>query len=236
MNKTTNIININFIKLMKSLFSLRLLKKCYLLRFDDIKEQLENVETREEAEVIFKDAIVELDKYGLLGGLSVRQAQRLVTGGNQYPRFMNILKKLNNRNHGTLDLNINAYCLIAGRTTETHFIGLLLKIAWSIYLMVPQFLWHAYYNGIITPLLTLSIYQPFFIGTDIIIDNGLGWVWTLGLFGMQTWNGIIVGTEPSSEPNTAVSRFRGIKILLDSDSSNNFYFGFAMAASMQEVE
>jgi len=38
------------------------------------------VETRGEAEAIFKEAVVELDKYGLLGGLSVRQVQRLVTG------------------------------------------------------------------------------------------------------------------------------------------------------------
>ena len=36
LNKTTNVININFIKLMKSLFSLRLLKKCYLLRENNI--------------------------------------------------------------------------------------------------------------------------------------------------------------------------------------------------------
>jgi len=41
--------------------------------FDKIHEQLNEVETRDEAEVIFKDAIVELDEYGLLGDLSVKQ-------------------------------------------------------------------------------------------------------------------------------------------------------------------
>jgi len=45
--------------------------------FDSIKEKLDKVETREESEEIFKEAVVELDKYGLLGGLSVKQAQRI---------------------------------------------------------------------------------------------------------------------------------------------------------------
>ena len=34
--------------------------------FEDIRTQLENVETREEAVEIFNEAIVELDRYGLL--------------------------------------------------------------------------------------------------------------------------------------------------------------------------
>ncbi|UCD14586.1 MAG: hypothetical protein JSW60_03985, partial [Thermoplasmatales archaeon] len=49
--------------------------------FDSIRERLNETETREETEEVFKEAVVELDKYGLLGGLSVKHAQRLVTGG-----------------------------------------------------------------------------------------------------------------------------------------------------------
>ena len=51
---------------------------------NNFQKQINGVETREEAEIIFKDAVVELDKYGLLGGLSVKQAQNLVVGEYSY--------------------------------------------------------------------------------------------------------------------------------------------------------
>ena len=49
--------------------------------FEDIRTQLDMVETREEAVEIFNEAIVELDRYGLLGGMSVKQAQKLISIG-----------------------------------------------------------------------------------------------------------------------------------------------------------
>ena len=69
--------------------------------FDDIKERLSNVASYDEAFIIFNDAVVALDKYGLLGGLSVKLAQRLVTG--------NIIEK----NIKGLDEFDNAFCLVA---------------------------------------------------------------------------------------------------------------------------
>ena len=55
---------------------------------DDIRKTLDNAETKEEAIEILNDAVVELDKYDLLGGLSVNQAQSLITGKyeNQRPK------------------------------------------------------------------------------------------------------------------------------------------------------
>jgi len=50
------------------------------LLFDDIEQRLSEVETREEAEYIYKEAIVELDKYGLLGRFSVKQTQEIIFG------------------------------------------------------------------------------------------------------------------------------------------------------------
>ena len=46
---------------------------------DDIRKTLDNAETKEEAIEILNDAVVELDKYDLLEGLSVNQAQSLIT-------------------------------------------------------------------------------------------------------------------------------------------------------------
>ncbi len=86
--------------------------------FDSIKSRLDKVETREEAEEIFNEAVIELDKYGLLGGLSVEQAQRLVTGGYQDSRVMKISERIFSRLQKN---NSNYLCLIAGATNGTNF-------------------------------------------------------------------------------------------------------------------
>ena len=53
----------------------------YLVEF---RQRLNQTSTREEAVPIFKEAVVELDKYGLLPkGMSVEKAQRLVIGAKQ---------------------------------------------------------------------------------------------------------------------------------------------------------
>ena len=56
--------------------------------FDDIDKRLHDAETQEEIIEIYNEAIVELDKYGLLGDLTVKQAQWLVTGGHLHQRMM----------------------------------------------------------------------------------------------------------------------------------------------------
>ena len=206
------------------------------LLFDEIRTKLDNVESRDEAGVIFKEAVVELDKYGLLRGLSVRQAQRLATGGNQNPRFMNILEKFKNRNLGTLDIVGNFRCWIVGRTNNTHFIGGILKIAWSIYINVPFPFNRVFGYVIVSPLLTLCLFKPFFLGADITIDNGMGWIWTDGLLGTQTWEGLIKGILPVSEPCTAIGNFNGIRILQNYGSYENYYLGHARIVEIEVIE
>jgi len=87
------------------------------LLIDDIKSRLDNVETREETVEIFNEAIVEFDKYGLLGGLSAKQAQRLITDGYNNLRIGEFFEKAN------IDSNIkgNFFCLLAGNTDSTVF-------------------------------------------------------------------------------------------------------------------
>jgi hypothetical protein len=100
--------------------------------FNSIKERLDNVVTREDTVEIFNEAVVELDKYGLLGGLSVKQAQRLVTGGYQNRRVMKALEKLYSRNQELYDNNSNLLCLVAGRTTYTSCFGFVESVLWTI--------------------------------------------------------------------------------------------------------
>ena len=60
----------------------------------DFRERLNTTTTRKEAAPLFKEAVVELNKYGLLPkGMSVEHAQRLVTG---YYQNSNILRKIQN--------------------------------------------------------------------------------------------------------------------------------------------
>ena len=97
--------------------------------FNSIRERLNETETREEAEEVFKEAVVELDKYGLIGDLSIEKAQRLVTGeigfnlheklkSNKYCDL--VFDKLKNFNSKQGN-DENRNCLIVGRTTETFF-------------------------------------------------------------------------------------------------------------------
>jgi hypothetical protein len=79
--------------------------KEYLVEF---RSRLNQTTTREEAVPIFKEAVVELNKYGLLPeGMSVERAQRLVTGGSQKP----IESILNNRHQEIFPNLDNAFCL-----------------------------------------------------------------------------------------------------------------------------
>ena len=190
--------------------------------FDDIEQRLSEVESREEAEEIFKEAVVELDKYDLLGGLSVRQAQRLVT--RKYNR-------LQEANWILSDDNSNYLCLIAGRTNDTTFISPLLQCSafWGQYYHVPTPVYSILFC-IFSPIMWLSYisYTP---------DTN-GWIFSFGLNGLQFSNGNITGKisywySPDS-PYAGVSGFTGLKLLLSTDvpSFNYFYLGTAFRVNV----
>ena len=94
----------------------------YLVEF---RARLNKITTREEAVPIFKEAVVELNKYGLLPkGMSVEQAQKLVTGGSQNQNLLKLLEKVYMKNHKEVNTNTvhNLFCLITGETNYTHFL------------------------------------------------------------------------------------------------------------------
>jgi hypothetical protein len=114
--------------------------------FENIRQQLNESTSREGAEKIFNEAIVELDKYGLLGGLSIKQAQRLVTGRFKKYKVLNHYKKIDSNCKKSL---YNAYCLIIGcNVTECWFLRPIHSIVkfhflfWDIFLSfyskIPQ--------------------------------------------------------------------------------------------------
>jgi hypothetical protein len=77
----------------------------------DFRARLNQTTTKEEAIPIFKDAVVELNKYGLLPrGMSVEQAQKLVNGPKLSSNQVKLLKGLFNNNAS------NLFCFLAVKT------------------------------------------------------------------------------------------------------------------------
>lgn len=132
--------------------------------FNSIREQLNATESREDAEEIFKDAVVELDKYGLLGDLSIKQAQKLVTGTCPDQKIKNFLA---DRNHGNLD---NRDCLTAGDTTYHYFLSLGSQfINYELYNVIASFYqWIDDNFFLILPSITQLILMPFVLILELM--------------------------------------------------------------------
>jgi hypothetical protein len=88
---------------------------------------------RETQNILFK-AVIELDKYNLLAGLTVRQAYKLVLGKYRISKF-NILNYKNNINNPTPNSVLeNNNCLVAAHITHTEPVypnGLPLLFIWD---------------------------------------------------------------------------------------------------------
>jgi hypothetical protein len=191
--------------------------------FNSIREQLNTTESRQEAEEIFKDAVVELDKYGLLGGLGVKQAQRLVTGG---PLKSKVYKSIENRFSEYQDdfENYNFLCLITGKTTTSDCIPSPAMFSNRILINLMKIFTILYYKPssfaelIFNIILGLMLIQFFvflytwYIPLRFAVGNGLtfglrgsdlygndfyrpseGWLVTYGLLGRRRWEDKMYG-------------------------------------------
>ncbi len=184
----------------------------YLVEF---RARLNQTSTREEAVPIFKDAVVELDKYGLLPkGMSVERAQRLVTGMCSKTTIMS--KTLLDLIQGSLTTNSNSLCLIYGEAKDyTYFQGLLGRF---LCLSIGSFMQGLALISIIAIIMVYflistsfffsSVINPIQIGS--IIHYGERWeswgnygitpangiLWSSGLNGVKYWNGTFYGDLP----------------------------------------
>jgi len=203
---------------------------------DQIKRDLHNATTKEETLAIFDHAVADLNEYGLLGDMSVEEAQRLVKRGYQNLQTMN-LYKVRYRNSQILN-DSNFFCLIAGEAKETRLLSLFETGCSALcYLLFGMYLFtHILGNdpvvlyNIITHLQTLSdsyhtLNSIRIIGTGEIafgsshssdhlpppyrFDPAVGWITTQGVLGKKSWNG---------------SFFGGIFGLVTFDSSSYAYY------------
>jgi hypothetical protein len=96
----------------------------YLVKF---RARLNQTSTPEEVVAIFKEAILELDKNGLLPmGMNAAQAQQLILGSTPAPQFLHLLEIRRHSDQHKQDDAGNQLCLTAGHTTETISRGPLL--------------------------------------------------------------------------------------------------------------
>ena len=212
--------------------------------FDDIEQKLSEVDTREEAEIIFNNAIVELDKYGLIGGLSVRFAQNLVTG-----KFRNSFKNNIQQESPTSvkDEIHNRFCLVLGTSLiftviqpSNILVPIIDDIYWYIYTKM-----HNHDLGLFFVLLSYTIFniKPMHInccisfGYERVIPGygtsacpAIGAIFTIGLEGIKNIAGNFYGNldKDTLDLTIGVKGFTGLRIL-------NNYIGFASEVGLQRT-
>jgi len=223
--------------------------------FESIRERLNNSEIKEETVQIFNDAIVELDRLGLLGDYSVKQVQELVTGRFQKPLFYCIMDMLNNKI--PLDNNTNTFCLISGRTNNTYVLPPLTRVFNKLILFffmddIPLFGYY-FFIDLFGLLFMFNLFRVVLFSTRIPITLGSGislggyiednygynrdyfpaegWINTFGSSGNKKWNGSFYGQISGFQlwvfyEYIGVIGFTGIKIL-NMDSLYYYYLGSA---------
>ncbi len=174
--------------------------------FNDLRLRLDAVTTKQEALGFFKEAIVELNDHGLLPkGMSVKHAQRLVTG---YFLRSGLARSFQSN---TEDNSGNTNCLVLGITDNTYF------RPYPALVMDNPFIHNLAFNSShrnITCFLALPyvfrLLQPFKFGPYVEIGNRVrfvehenitddispssGLILTYGSNGFKKWNGAFFGS------------------------------------------
>jgi len=204
--------------------------KQYLLVF---RARLNQTSTREEAVPIFKEAVVELDKYRLLPkGMSVEQAQYFVTGKSHNMRINQLIRDTLKKKN--LNDSVNILCLITGHSTYTEIVTLFQMVLLFGYLKILSYMVNLplpIYLFIVIVLLDITMVffaldylLPMVLLSDIYIHGGDCSLFSLGLGGYKNWVGNFSGY---------IHGFTGFKLLLDLETPIEFfYIGFALLVEM----
>jgi len=192
--------------------------------FVEFRVRLNQTTSREEAVLLFKDGVVELDTYGLLPkGMSVEQAQKLVVGRFQNERLMKLIERRYAKNQKYYGYISNRFCLIVGISNNTHFFGFPLMLPIKLFSIVT---------------LGYSQWWNFIYGSDYFPAEG--GIVSFGLSGIQKHSGNMHGTMHEIEIpgfindhvfHTGIIGFTGIRLrILDF----RIYFGFALKLSLRD--
>ena len=169
----------------------------------DFRTRLNKTTTREEAVPIFNEAVVELNKYGLLPkGMSVEQAQKLVTSHNPLKNSFKILPntclKLDE-----LDIKLsNILCFIAAYGKDTGLICGAYPI-WLLFFILPPLNNFGLFLHIFASFLPISLMSILVMGTSNF--NEIQPLYSFGLLGAKRDNITI-------ENSQIIFGFTGIKL------------------------
>jgi len=220
------------------------------------KERLNQTTSREEVKKLYNEFIVELDNYGLLGRLSIKQAQRLMTGIYTNAKLTSLSETILNKVKGLTPNESNYLCFVYGEPKEhTYFQGPIGRISGLFFSLFVQGL--IFVHVLVLILVTLIVSSSFFfssvinplqIGTTIYYgltsyDFSNGWrEWsatgllrTTGLLGNKSWNGTFYGYLPiptgffGTTYLPGINGFIGLRIR---SNSLNYYFGSALWVQM----
>jgi hypothetical protein len=186
----------------------------------DFRARLNQTTTREEAVPLFKDAVMELDKYGLLPKrMSIEQAQKLVLGINSCK--FKILQKIFDKYYKEGNDNYtNTLCLVIGLVGFAFFWSILAIVAGMFYSLG---IWAAFpiffYCHIVKPVMLISIIRLF--------GDQEGEIYSIGLLGFKYLTGYISGT---------ILGFTGLRIAIPVpyNSPANFFIGTGIHMSIYE--
>ncbi len=152
--------------------------------FEQVKTDLANVTTKQEAIAVFDQAVVALDKYGALGTLSIQQAQRLVTGPfKTYPLYIQ-----HQQAQPISGVAENYFCLVCGFSDNTFPMGVIGYIPFFPYIMMGYHFW------------PFQLLGPVVVGTSWWVNEGgsgddpaHGFMFSFGLNGFRGKIGTFTG-------------------------------------------
>lgn len=172
---------------------------------NELRVKLDKVTTKQEALVLFKETIIELHNQGLLPkGMSIQQAQRLVTMGFLKNELLYPSQKSNGNDTG------NTNCLVVGFATKTYFRpypSIIMDIPIIQYLVFDSNL--SKYVHFLAWFYAFRVFSPVKFGPYAYVgsrfkgfENGnitdrvysaSGFVWTFGSNGIKKWIGSFYG-------------------------------------------
>ena len=213
--------------------------------FDHINERLNKSTSIGESVEIFKEAINELDSFGLFGDIGVKEIEKFVTSYYQNPKFMKILEEVYNKEKKTLSIEQNLFCLIAGRSTGTAFMGLwnfglFFTISVLFELLFPNFpedfSFFGFFIGLTFIFLCADIIIPLCVGRQIwFTPDAYGEILTYGLNGRQYWEGHLEGKIECLFLNGSKGAigFTGLKIQIIT-YPHSYYLGFTPYVKIED--
>lgn len=228
----------------------------YLVQF---QARLNQTTTREEALPLFKEAVIELHKYGLLPkGMSLTQAQKLMFGWSPQQIAKRFVKGISEKNQQTQ--KINFLCLVAGQTTCTTFDNIGALLVSFMPLLFNNFVGAIFRMQMFIILSLACMTNPLAVMNRINLGyhtffgnvSASGWMTTIGLLGMKAFQGNMSGDinvqgtcwwpeiSQVSIKNPAALGFSGIKIGFGSgdpevtlwEGKEYFYIGAALLVAV----